>query len=783
MKGGFIHLDNSRDIINDLTQHIHQDSVSEFGGNSVGGYIYEVGLNDDTNLISIFPGIGGGGDEIIKKTKKIIVKLVQINRGYNIDRTSISIINGKQKEISSRQAFNNEIEIQTDVYNRSIQTYLEPICPKIIDSGVINRENFNDYEHTFFHQNITLHDQIMDCFNYQPFGYPDTIDRIGYIIMEMVDNSEPIKNIFPDDVNYTMLNDERQIILNNYIYQLMRLFNIGYIHGDTHLGNALYIDNYNYIDNYRVFILDFGRTKHIEDGHNILQFDHIILSLFQPHINGGVFPLTDFPQILTPEQAYHSYRPLYRYAYNYICSNVETATNWYTAQINKRKESKRSFINYIQTTMLNFFNIHQMNTQGLLQDINLVPEQFFIENHITFINNTIGFINSLKANHNEFNCIKNLDNITQHVCIDNHYKYYDQTIINYLYNPIHYRYSYYKNKDINNFNDESGVFLWIIGKQPGDVNCNIYFMLVENIHLFTFHHYILSQIYNINEIYAAGELFKKNNQELYYNLNSKTYTEKLLENGTITIDRVNFLKIHLGNFMKFVLNDNIRSYQINYTGNDNSFINRDLFCYKNDVAIHSQNDIIKKQDDFMKRINSLLNPPVFILCNDRQGGSNFIKSKTKEQKDKTEEQKDLNKHRIFLNENSKNLKIPKKNNFNFEKFKNDVKYKKYNEELLFNYYDHINKNIDKNVFYQNIQQINYFITQVSKNHLRCVLHLDDNTYSKKKKKGGRKNYNKKIKTKTKKFNKKSIKMKLNKNKKSKKLINKHKNKTSKKKYF
>ena len=68
MKGGFIHLDNSRDIINELTQHIHQDSVNEFGGNSVGGYIYEVGLNDNTNLISIFPGIGGG-DEIIKKTK------------------------------------------------------------------------------------------------------------------------------------------------------------------------------------------------------------------------------------------------------------------------------------------------------------------------------------------------------------------------------------------------------------------------------------------------------------------------------------------------------------------------------------------------------------------------------------------------------------------------------------------------------------------------------------------------------------------------------------------
>ena len=63
----------------------------------------------------------------------------------------------------------------------------------------------------FFRRNDTLRDQIINSFNYRPVDDPDTIDRIGYIIMEMIDNSKPIKNIFPDYVGYTMLNDENNL--------------------------------------------------------------------------------------------------------------------------------------------------------------------------------------------------------------------------------------------------------------------------------------------------------------------------------------------------------------------------------------------------------------------------------------------------------------------------------------------------------------------------------------------------------------------------------------------
>ena len=218
-----------------LNSNVNGNSVQ-----SIGGYIYSVTSNDDTTIFlrGIYPNLA----QPINKINKLLIKLVQINdtgpNAYN------------NKEVVQLSTFVNEFRLHVDIFNKS-NSLLEPICPQPLLSGVIDPSYPNIVESYILH----------NCGEVTAFINQSSNNRIGYIVMELLNGCKSIGTNFNSKTI-----DEQKILCNAYLYQLMRLKHIGYIHGDTHLNNAMYVNEsvYNYSDGNgpRVFIIDFGRTTH-----------------------------------------------------------------------------------------------------------------------------------------------------------------------------------------------------------------------------------------------------------------------------------------------------------------------------------------------------------------------------------------------------------------------------------------------------------------------------------------------------------------------------------------
>jgi hypothetical protein len=103
--------------------------------------------------------------------------------------------------------------------------------------------------------------------------------------MEMLENFVPVSNITLDQYSTQV---EKINCRTLSIYEHYRLFKIGYLHGDFHESNAMFIRPYVYIDGFngRVMLIDFGATfKHnlpIPSNLTLHQFINIMLDNSSP---------------------------------------------------------------------------------------------------------------------------------------------------------------------------------------------------------------------------------------------------------------------------------------------------------------------------------------------------------------------------------------------------------------------------------------------------------------------------------------------------------------------
>ena len=115
------------------------------------------------------------------------------------------------------------------------------------------------------------------------------------------------------------------IITNNTIIE-KKLAELGYKHGDTHLGNALYYSNYDYIDNYKVILIDFGRTTKF-----------MFLRSFDP-------------DTITMSGDYWSYKQLNYHIKNSIGRTSEVVKRWFdTTKREKIYTSRNNFYQKLLT--------------------------------------------------------------------------------------------------------------------------------------------------------------------------------------------------------------------------------------------------------------------------------------------------------------------------------------------------------------------------------------------------------------------------------------------------
>jgi len=165
-------------------------------------------------------------------------------------------------EITSKDDFLNEINIQRDVYRKSFLSevsLLEPMCPHIFNYHHCSQSGSTVKE--FESLNGLVANEQADL-NKILQGGSIGFNQISFIAMEFMDGYE-----IASDILTSYLVNEQQDKLNFFLdmlqYEFQRLNMYKYIHGDAHFGNVMIHPDYDYLyggQKGRVIIIDFGRT-------------------------------------------------------------------------------------------------------------------------------------------------------------------------------------------------------------------------------------------------------------------------------------------------------------------------------------------------------------------------------------------------------------------------------------------------------------------------------------------------------------------------------------------
>jgi len=163
----------------------------------------------------------------------------------------------KNRKFSSTK-FNNCVEIQKDIFLKTV-TYLQPICPAIIYSEILENEDYTDYLNKIFKNSMNNeNEKIIEYLDHNNF-------KLGIIAMENYENYE----------NYFILKDRIQenkeyyINLLRYIY--LSLFKLGYVDPFFDANSIIINDDYSYFFSKikkRPLLIDFTNIEKITDKDN-----------------------------------------------------------------------------------------------------------------------------------------------------------------------------------------------------------------------------------------------------------------------------------------------------------------------------------------------------------------------------------------------------------------------------------------------------------------------------------------------------------------------------------
>lgn len=274
--------------------HFYTNSTIELLTDDSGyGIIYVLHLKEDEHIKSPYFSIRS--NSINEPIKKLILKMVVMKTNSNSNdeweyeiksKNTSQTITGKQKfsntdtiiikKLTSNEPdFISELENQIYIFEGSKQ-FFEPICPSIvyakniknIENNYLKKEMLK-YFYSHIEKNITKTKMsLINIYNNCVSNKNNSNFDLGIIAMEMVENSQTVYSYITDP--NTSPKDIKKC-LKLCVYEHYRLFQLGLLHGDFHLGNALYIPDYEYMDGYngRVMLIDFGATfDYKKDGIN-----------------------------------------------------------------------------------------------------------------------------------------------------------------------------------------------------------------------------------------------------------------------------------------------------------------------------------------------------------------------------------------------------------------------------------------------------------------------------------------------------------------------------------
>jgi hypothetical protein len=194
-----------------------------------------------------------------------------------IHETDHICINNKEYNKVTENDFKNELEIQQDIFNRSYKPkreivedsifnfpinnkfeIIEQIAPSILYADLIeNNESLKFIDELF--KKATGQKSVNELIYIQNALGENTNFKCGIIAMELLDNFVTLR----DFLETTQEKETKLMAIGLAMYEISRLFHLGYIHGDLHLGNIMINTEYDtYIPNVtgKASLIDFGAT-------------------------------------------------------------------------------------------------------------------------------------------------------------------------------------------------------------------------------------------------------------------------------------------------------------------------------------------------------------------------------------------------------------------------------------------------------------------------------------------------------------------------------------------
>ena len=176
---------------------------------------------------------------------------------------------------SAEDEFWHEVRIQNDIYKKSNEN-LEPICPPIVFSECLDHASsiallemlFDKYDKSDIPRNLLMDEPLNKIATMLHLPRYHRI-RIGIIGMGFTKGYQSLYSVV-----HGKDAAEKKPYLDLAIYELLRLYSIGYLHGDFSQENIMINPTYNYTgtNSGRAMIIDFGMSfKHNEPDLDVLR--------------------------------------------------------------------------------------------------------------------------------------------------------------------------------------------------------------------------------------------------------------------------------------------------------------------------------------------------------------------------------------------------------------------------------------------------------------------------------------------------------------------------------
>ena len=345
----FVEPDNINTDYKKFIDYTNLSTVTYFNQGSY-GIGYKVKMNDisrsNYNVLSL------RNTENTIKCGQLFVKISPIYDGndnelYNLIKDILGI------GATPSRDFVNEIRVQTEVYKKS-NANLEAICPPIVYSNVVNNTEVKSRAQNLL--SIMINKMPND--NHKIFLermkrlYEGTRDlKLGIIAMSFAENYDTLSNV----LNKT--NNPAQQIMYKYlaVYELLRMYDLGYMHGDYHMGNILINTNYKYSNLDDIYL---GRCLIIDYG---MAFKNKYLK------NSEVTTSLDKLHKIAEEKQPDTYQNAYSWdAYKWIVDFINSESD-----INSGVETLKENIDSFQRQMIEKINENYPGTLERIRDINV----------------------------------------------------------------------------------------------------------------------------------------------------------------------------------------------------------------------------------------------------------------------------------------------------------------------------------------------------------------------------------------------------------------------------